>query len=198
MSSWPGRLRKSNSSVQISSTLLGATSDFVCSNNFAAGQDRIQSSGINTRVNFGLMPASAARPGVGTGGLYDIGGRIRWLRDASRITFSPAGYPAVMVTRFEFADGLVVVQDDAVIPLARSVAEFGAAVAEPWRGARPTLPDSLPIIGTAPRHPGLWLAFGHQHIGFTTGPATGAAIAAMISGAQPSFDITPFSPRRYL
>lgn len=89
-------------------------------------------------------------------------------------------------------------QLDAVIPLARSVAEFGAAVAEPWRGARPTLPDSLPIIGTAPRHPGLWLAFGHQHIGFTTGPATGAAIAAMISGAQPSFDITPFSPRRYL
>ena len=89
-------------------------------------------------------------------------------------------------------------QLDAVVPLARGVVEFGEAVGEPWRGARPTLPDSLPMIGPAPRHPGLWLAFGHQHIGFTTGPATGVAIAAMISGAQPPFDAAPFSPSRYL
>jgi D-amino-acid dehydrogenase len=89
-------------------------------------------------------------------------------------------------------------QLDAVVPMARSVVEFGEAVGEPWRGARPTLPDSLPMIGPAPRHAGLWLAFGNQHIGFTTGPATGAAIAAMISGSQPSFDAAPFSPRRYL
>lgn len=89
-------------------------------------------------------------------------------------------------------------QLDAVVPLARGVVEFGEAVANPWRGARPTLPDSLPVIGPAPRHKGLWLAFGHQHIGFTTGPATGAAIAAMISGAQPPFDAAAFSPGRYL
>jgi D-amino-acid dehydrogenase len=89
-------------------------------------------------------------------------------------------------------------QLDAVVPLARGVVEFGEAVGEPWRGARPTLPDSLPMIGPAPRHPGLWLAFGNQHIGFTTGPATGAAIAAMISGAQPPFDAKPFAPSRYL
>ena len=78
------------------------------------------------------------------------------------------------------------------------VVEFGDAVGETWRGARPTLPDSLPMIGPAPRHPGLWLAFGNQHIGFTTGPATGAAIAAMIGGAPPPFDATAFSPSRYL
>ena len=89
-------------------------------------------------------------------------------------------------------------QLDQVVPLARGVVEFGEAVGEPWRGARPTLPDSLPMIGPAPRHSGLWLSFGHQHIGFTTGPATGAAIAAMIAGAQPPFDTAPFSPGRYL
>jgi D-amino-acid dehydrogenase len=89
-------------------------------------------------------------------------------------------------------------QLDAVVPVARSVVEFGEAVGEPWRGARPTLPDSLPMIGPAPRHSGLWLSFGHQHIGFTTGPATGAAIAAMIAGAPPPFDAAPFSPGRYL
>lgn len=89
-------------------------------------------------------------------------------------------------------------QLDAVVPLARSVVEFGEPVGEIWRGARPTLPDSLPMIGPAPRHRGLWLAFGNQHIGFTTGPATGEAIAAMISGTAPSFDIAAFSPQRYL
>jgi D-amino-acid dehydrogenase len=85
-----------------------------------------------------------------------------------------------------------------VVPAARNVVEFGEAVGEPWRGARPTLPDSLPMIGPAPRHSGLWLSFGHQHIGFTTGPATGVAIAAMITGSEPPFNAAPFSPGRYL
>jgi D-amino-acid dehydrogenase len=89
-------------------------------------------------------------------------------------------------------------QIDAVVPLARGVVEFGNAVGETWRGARPTLPDSLPMIGPAPRHAGLWLAFGNQHIGFTTGPATGDAIAAMIGGVAPAFDTAPFAPSRYL
>jgi D-amino-acid dehydrogenase len=89
-------------------------------------------------------------------------------------------------------------QLDMVVPMARGVVEFGSAVGEPWRGARPTLPDSLPMIGPAPRHQGLWLAFGNQHIGFTTGPATGSAIAAMIVQDKPSFDTTAFAPGRYI
>ncbi|WP_166297879.1 NAD(P)/FAD-dependent oxidoreductase [Bradyrhizobium sp. 2S1] len=89
-------------------------------------------------------------------------------------------------------------QLEAVVPMARSVAEFGDAIGERWRGARPTLPDSLPMIGPAPRHRGLWLAFGNQHIGFTTGPGTGAAVAAMIAGDAPPFDVKAFSPDRYI
>jgi D-amino-acid dehydrogenase len=89
-------------------------------------------------------------------------------------------------------------QLDQVVPLARGVVEFGEAVGDVWRGARPTLPDSLPMIGPAPRHSGLWLAFGNQHIGFTTGPATGAAIAAIIGGVPPPFEVSPFAPSRYL
>jgi D-amino-acid dehydrogenase len=89
-------------------------------------------------------------------------------------------------------------QLEASVAAARSVVEFGEAVGQPWRGARPTLPDSLPMIGPAPRHGGLWLAFGHQHIGFTTGAGTGAAIAAMISATPPPFDVTAFAPSRYL
>ena len=89
-------------------------------------------------------------------------------------------------------------QLDLAIPKARAVLAFGDPVAEPWRGARPTMPDSLPMIGAAPNHAGLWCAFGHQHIGFSTGPGTGAAIAAMIAGAPTPFDCTPFDPARFI
>ncbi len=89
-------------------------------------------------------------------------------------------------------------QLEAVVPAARGVLEFGDAVAEPWRGARPTLPDSLPMIGAAPHHEGLWLALGNQHIGFTTGPGTGAAIAALVAGDKPPFELAAFAPSRYL
>ena len=89
-------------------------------------------------------------------------------------------------------------QRDRAVAKARDVFPFGDPVAEPWRGARPTLPDCLPIIGEAPRHKGLYLAFGHQHIGFSTGPSTGEAIAALVAGETPPFDLAPFAPGRYL
>ena len=69
--------------------------------------------------------------------------------------------------------------------------ENGTVVGETWRGARPTLPDSLPMIGEAPRHPGLWLAFGNQHLGFTTGPITGEILTALVMGEKPH---TPGNP----
>ncbi|MGJ7494630.1 NAD(P)/FAD-dependent oxidoreductase [Variovorax sp. RT4R15] len=67
-----------------------------------------------------------------------------------------------------------------------------------WLGSRPTLPDSRPIIGECPRHPGLWLAFGHQHIGFSTGPGTASLLASMMAGEACAFDPTPFRPSRFI
>lgn len=90
-------------------------------------------------------------------------------------------------------------QIEQVLPRAREA----FPLAEPaedvtWRGARPTLPDSLPMIGEAPRNPGLWLAFGNQHIGFSTGPVTGEVLAAMVCGETPVADPVPFRPERYI
>jgi D-amino-acid dehydrogenase len=42
-----------------------------------------------------------------------------------------------------------------------------------WQGCRPSLPDSLPVLGRAPGRANLFLAFGHQHVGLTLGPVTG-------------------------
>ena len=69
--------------------------------------------------------------------------------------------------------------------------------AKPWKGARPCLPDMLPVIGKAPRHPGLWFDFGHQHHGLTLGPATGRLLAEMMTGETPFADIRPFAVERF-
>ncbi|MWJ28239.1 FAD-dependent oxidoreductase [Halomonas sp. ZH2S] len=66
-----------------------------------------------------------------------------------------------------------------------------------WKGARPCLPDMKPVIGPAPRHKGLWLAFGHGHQGFTLGPATGRLLADMIEGDTPPIDMAPFRAERF-
>jgi D-amino-acid dehydrogenase len=86
-----------------------------------------------------------------------------------------------------------------VMPRVREAFPVGKILLdEPWMGRRPTVPDSLPIIGPAPRHENLWLAFGHSHMGFTMGPITGQLIANDISGAEQPFALTACSPARYL
>ena len=66
-----------------------------------------------------------------------------------------------------------------------------------WKGARPCLPDMKPVIGPAPRHPGLWLAFGHGHQGFTLGPATGQLLADMMENKPTAIDMAPFRADRF-
>ena len=67
-----------------------------------------------------------------------------------------------------------------------------------WMGCRPSLPDSLPVIGQAPNHPHLYLAFGHQHLGLTQGAITAKLITELLSGQTPSLDLKPFSLSRFI
>jgi D-amino-acid dehydrogenase len=84
------------------------------------------------------------------------------------------------------------------LPRAHGLFPLGEALdAKPWIGARPCLPDMLPVIGEAPRHPGLWFDFGHQHHGLTLGPATGRLLAEMMTGETPFADPRPFAVQRF-
>jgi len=90
------------------------------------------------------------------------------------------------------------VQIERALPSARGLFPLGEAVdVKPWMGARPCLPDMLPVIGRAPRHAGLWFDFGHQHHGLTLGPATGRLLAEMMTGAAPFADPKPFAAERF-
>ena len=90
------------------------------------------------------------------------------------------------------------IQVERALPRARALFPLGDAVeARPWMGARPCLPDMLPVIGKAPRHNGLWFDFGHQHHGLTLGPATGRLLAEMMTGETPFADPKPFAVERF-
>jgi len=90
------------------------------------------------------------------------------------------------------------IQLQRALPRAHALFPLGDAVdAKPWIGARPCLPDMLPVIGKAPRHAGLWFDFGHQHHGLTLGPATGRLLAEMMTGETPFADPKPFAVERF-
>lgn len=75
----------------------------------------------------------------------------------------------------------------------------GLKAGEPryWMGHRPSTPDSLPVLGEAPGHPGLYLAFGHGHFGLTGGPPSAKLVSQLIAGTQPGIDPRPYSVERF-
>jgi D-amino-acid dehydrogenase len=66
-----------------------------------------------------------------------------------------------------------------------------------WSGNRPSLPDGLPVLGTAPKYENAFFAFGNSHFGMTAGPVMGKVISQIVTGDTPGIDIAPFSPRRF-
>jgi D-amino-acid dehydrogenase len=73
----------------------------------------------------------------------------------------------------------------------------GAAAASMWMGCRPTLPDSLPVIGRIPGLPAVIGAFGHQHLGLTLAAITAEMVGAIARDRPPPLPIAPYSLARF-
>jgi D-amino-acid dehydrogenase len=66
-----------------------------------------------------------------------------------------------------------------------------------WMGNRPTLPDSLPAIGRARRHSGLFYNFGHHHLGLTYAGVSASILSAAVLGRDNSFADANFNLSRF-
>ena len=66
-----------------------------------------------------------------------------------------------------------------------------------WMGFRPSLPDSLPVIGPSAAGARILYAFGHGHLGLTQSAATGRLVADLVAGRAPALDIAPFGAQRF-
>ncbi len=74
----------------------------------------------------------------------------------------------------------------------------GEAEPEIWAGLRSVSPDGLPYIGRSARVRNLVIATGHAMLGVGMGPFTGQLAADVLQGENPSFDLIPFNPERFV
>jgi len=137
--------------------------------------------------NFVASPgARLGRPVYDTGGGYVLAPMQAGLRLTTGVELTARDAP-INPAQLELTEAA-----------ARQAFPLGARSGAQWLGRRPTLPDSRPLIGAAPRHPGLWLAIGHQHIGLSTGPGTAQLLGSLMAGEDCPIDARPFRPERFI
>ena len=73
----------------------------------------------------------------------------------------------------------------------------GIEIVEAWAGMVETSPDVVPIIGEVGDVAGFYIATGFSGHGFGIGPGAGKALAAMLTGADSSIDLSPFRLSRF-
>lgn len=154
-----------------------------------------------------LAPAGHKVPIIAERGYHIQSAETDWPAAMPPVVFEDR---SMIVTRFrsglraasfvEFGRGASPADPRKWARLRRHVAALGLSFGLPgaeWMGARPTLPDYLPAIGRSDRAANLYYAFGHQHLGLTLAATTGDAIAALVAGDAPPFDLAPFDLKRF-
>lgn len=68
---------------------------------------------------------------------------------------------------------------------------------ERWMGFRPSMPDSLPVLGRSPKQLNVFFSFGHQHLGLTWSAITAELLTQEVTGKQPDIDLSPYRIDRF-
>lgn len=66
-----------------------------------------------------------------------------------------------------------------------------------WMGFRPSMPDSLPVIGPSQQGAEVIHAYGHGHVGLTMAPVTAQMVDDLVAGRQPDNAILACLPNRF-
>lgn len=123
------------------------------------------------------------------------------MHGTASFVLSPMEMGLRLTAQIEFA-GLDAAPDyrrvRSLLPLARRMLPgIEQSETSVWMGCRPSLPDSLPVLGFASNTDRVLYAFGHQHLGITLGPISGLIIADLVSGRDPGIDLAPYRPDRF-
>lgn len=66
-----------------------------------------------------------------------------------------------------------------------------------WMGFRPSMPDSLPVIGASPKADKVIYGFGHGHLGLTQSSGTAELVAALSCAETPPIPLARYAPDRF-
>ena len=70
-------------------------------------------------------------------------------------------------------------------------------ILELWRGLRPCTPDGVPVISFSKNYSNLLISAGHQMLGLQSALGSARLATDLLTHADPIFDPTPFSSRRF-
>ena len=85
-----------------------------------------------------------------------------------------------------------------MLPLAKNMLPALDATEDTvWMGCRPSLPDSLPVLGPATKAPAFIYAFGHQHLGMTLAATTARIIADLVAGREAPIEMHAYRACRF-
>jgi D-amino-acid dehydrogenase len=65
-------------------------------------------------------------------------------------------------------------------------------------GRRPGFPDSIPVIGSVPNQPGLYVNFGHSHHGLMMAPKSGEILTNTIMQKPINENVNLLNIRRFI
>lgn len=85
-------------------------------------------------------------------------------------------------------------------PLIKNIEHYDPSLAKEnqrWLGLRPSMPDSLPVIGKAPQHSSVFFALGHQHLGLTWAAITAKLIGQIVANKPTDVPIEPYCISRF-
>lgn len=86
---------------------------------------------------------------------------------------------------------------DRLIEGARAIFPQLGAPDRDWMGFRPSLPDSLPVIGPGRAGREVIHAYGHGHVGLTLAPITARLVADLVAGRVPEVAMAPYGVGRF-
>ncbi|MDF2762842.1 MAG: dependent oxidoreductase [Thermomicrobiales bacterium] len=125
----------------------------------------------------------------------------------TRVAITPLNGMIRLAGTMEFSGLNHVVRQERVAAIARSagwairgwpeVTPASGPGVQIWNGPRPMTPDGLPVIGRLPGYRNLIVTSGHAMLGVTLAPATGEAVAELVTTGCAPDAIAPFDPARF-
>ena len=124
--------------------------------------------------------------------------------DEARFGITPMGGLLRFAGTLELSGLNLDVDERRIAAILRSVPQYlpeldpdRMKLVEKWRGLRPVTPDGLPFIGRSHTVDNLVVAAGHAFIGVSLGPITGKLVSELITGREPSLDLSLLRLERF-
>jgi len=147
------------------------------------------------------LPVVVRHKVYAAGYVADVAADIGGLRTSAVVEGTRSGTVLIGASRervwFDRTPSMAVLRSLAAGAIALFPFLAGVNALRAYCGFRPYCPDHLPLIGADPRLPGLWHACGHEGAGIGLAPATGALLAALITGVPPVVSAMPFRVDRF-